>query len=221
MVRGVIFDMDGVIMDSMPSHFEAWAEAFRQKNITVSKLDIYKREGEQGRITAKEILEKNHQSSSSENIRKLLSAKERIFNGLSRADFFPHAENCVTQFFQKGLLLGLVTGTSRPEVEKLLPKTFRKYFHVIVTGTDVSFGKPHPEPYQKAVKALDLPAREIVVIENAPYGIRSAKQAGLSCIALTTSLPARYLANADWIKDTLSEAKSLIHDLQKRTPRPT
>jgi beta-phosphoglucomutase len=80
-----------------------------------------------------------------------------------------------------------------------MPESLLRTFDAIVTGNDVTQGKPHPEPFLRALKILKVPAGEAVVIENAPFGIRAAKEAGLFCIALETSLPRRYLSQADAI----------------------
>ena len=95
-------------------------------------------------------------------------------------------------------------------MEKILPLSIRRLFDIIVTGDEVWKSKPHPEPFLKAVKMLKLDRREVVVIENAPFGIQSAKKAGLYCIALETSLPRRYLTGADII---ISSFRELAHFL--------
>jgi beta-phosphoglucomutase len=71
-------------------------------------------------------------------------------------------------------------------------------------------GKPHPEPYLKAAKALGVKPSECAVIENAPYGVASAKKAGMFCIAITSSLPKEYLKRADVVVDSLAEARIFI-----------
>ena len=76
---------------------------------------------------------------------------------------------------------------------------------MIVAGNEVKQGKPHPEPYLKSLQKLKIKASEAVVIENAPFGIRSAKQAGLKCLALETSLPKQYLREADMIFSSIKE----------------
>ena len=80
----------------------------------------------------------------------------------------------------------------------------------MVCGDHVKKGKPHPEPYLRAAKILDLRPQECTVIENAPYGIESAKRAGMFCIALTTSLPQAYLKKADMIVDRLEDITGII-----------
>ena len=79
-----------------------------------------------------------------------------------------------------------------------------------VCGCDVQNGKPHPEPYLKALTKLNVSPKEAVVFENAPFGIRSAKAAGLFCIALETSLPASYLKGADAIFSSFKAIESKV-----------
>ncbi|MFA5085351.1 MAG: HAD family phosphatase, partial [Candidatus Omnitrophota bacterium] len=111
---------------------------------------------------------------------------------------------------KRGYALGMVTGTTKDGIKEILPKGIEKLFDFIVTGDCVKKGKPHPEPYLRAVKGLKLKPSECVVIENAPYGVLSAKRAGTFCIALTSSLPQEYLKKADIIADNFDEISAMI-----------
>ena len=73
------------------------------------------------------------------------------------------------------------------EVKKILPSELFNRFEAVVSGSDVTNGKPHPEPYLKALKKLELAPQHAVVVENAPFGIASAKAAKLQCLAIETS----------------------------------
>ena len=95
-------------------------------------------------------------------------------------------------------------------MKRILPKYLRDLFSVIVTGDDVKRGKPHPEPYLKALKKLKLKAKDVVVIENAPFGIDSARRARLMCLALSTSLPKTYLKDADFIFPSFKALRSKV-----------
>ena len=88
----------------------------------------------------------------------------------------------------------------------LLPRFEGRLF----TAGEVSRGKPHPEPYLKSLKDLSIKANQAVVIENAPFGIRSAKGAGIQCLALQTSLPKSYLLEADAIYSSISQLQSSV-----------
>ena len=111
---------------------------------------------------------------------------------------------------EKGYKLGLVTGTNSSRVRKILTAGLLELFDSIVTGDDVKKGKPHPEPYLNAAKMLGVAPGKCVVIENAPYGIESAKRADMFCVAITTSLPIEYLKRADKIIDKLEQLSSII-----------
>ena len=116
----------------------------------------------------------------------------------------------IKKFYAQGFKLALVTGTSRHEAQKLLPKDLWDCFDVTVCGCDVQNGKPHPEPYLKAIAKLNVALMKALVFENAPFGIRSAKAAGLFCLALETSLPSSYLKDADAIFSSFKEIKSKV-----------
>lgn len=198
-LKAVIFDMDGVITDTMPYHFRAWKKTFIDEGIPATKYEIYRREGQKGIVSVQEIFAEYGKPFSLELGREILARKEILFKKIVRRRFIVGARSFVRLLTGKRIPLALVTGTSRHEVEKTLPRALLKSFSVIVSGTDVKNGKPHPEPYRKAIKALNVSKREVVVIENAPFGIRSAKAAELACFAIETSLPKKYLRQADHV----------------------
>ena len=96
------------------------------------------------------------------------------------------------------------------ELNKILPVRIKDLFATIVTGEMVKLGKPHPAPYLKAAELLKLEPEQCLVVENAPLGIKSAKAAGMFCLAITTSLPKSYLKRADIIVDRLEEITGVI-----------
>ena len=208
--RAIIFDMDGVITNTMPYHFDAWLQIFKTAGIKVNCYDVYKREGQDGLSSIKEIFKEHNISFSLKLAKGLLRRKETLFKKTVKIKFIKGARPFIRRLKRHKLRLGLVTGTSRQEMEKILPLAIRRLFNVVVTGDEVWKSKPHPEPFLKALKMLKLNRREVIVIENAPFGIRSAKKAGLYCIALETSLPRRYLSGADVI---ISSFRELAHFL--------
>lgn len=200
-IRAVIFDMDGVITHTMPYHYRIWKKIFHREGLPVSRYEVYSREGQKGLDSVLELFAKYGRTISRKQAQALLAEKETLFKETARTRFVPGSRSFVKKCRAQGFSLALVTGTSRDELCQILPKKIADLFHVIVTGSDVRRGKPHPEPYQKALKLLKADARESVVIENAPFGITSALQAGIFCVALRTSLPASYLKEADKIAD--------------------
>ncbi len=206
-VKAVIFDMDGVITDTMPYHFRAWKKIFGRAGISATKCAIYLREGQPGRVTIKEISREQGVPYDEAKARKMLAAKERLFKRTVRRRFVAGSRGFLHYLKREGFRLALVTGTARHEVHHLMPDRLLKMFDAIVTGTDVRHGKPHPEPYLKALKKLGLPASQAVVIENAPFGVHAAKRAGLRCLAVETSLPRKYLQDAQAVFPSFRELR--------------
>ena len=214
--KAILFDMDGVIVHTMPDHFRAWQETLQSVGIEVDRFEIYAREGEQGMMTLSGILARHGKELTKEEKQHLLQQKESLFKRIVSPSLFPGIENLIEEARQRGYRLALVTGTSKNEVESILPRRLSSLFEVIVTGDSISRGKPAPDPYLKALDSLGIKAEEAFVIENAPYGIQSAKSAGLFCIAVTTSLPEEYLHDADIILGSVEEVRELLSALSPR-----
>ena len=198
--------MDGVITDTMPVHCATWKTVFFKYGIHVTSEDIYSREGQKGIDSIKEIFAL-YNKPLTEDPHLILKEKEKLFQKRLRRKFIPGTRSLLRSLTRQKFLLALVTGTSRAEMQKLLPESIFTLFHVSVCGCDVRQGKPHPEPYEKALRFLSLSSKDAVVIENAPFGVRSAKRAGLMCLAVATSLPASYLHEADWVVGNIRELK--------------
>jgi len=209
-VKAVIFDMDGVITNTMPDHYRAWKEVLRWNNIHVTHYDIYSREGQPGEEALKEIYQKYCIPYREEVGVKILSEKEEYFKKTVKQRFIAGSRTLLKKLHKLNLRLALVTGTARQELHRILPDHLYRLFSVTVTGNDVKFGKPHPEPFERAIQNLGISAEEAVVIENAPYGIRSAKAAGLKCFALETSLPKEYLSHADVVFQSIKDLNNKI-----------
>jgi len=205
-----IFDMDGIIVDSMPYHFISWHEALKSFGVSVSCLDVYLKEGEKWQNSVVSFLRKENIKPTKRNLKKIFSIHEKVFKKLFRRAIFKGAPELLKELKKKGFKLGLVTGTNSTRVKKIISAELAGIFDTIVTGDEVEKSKPHPEPYLKAAKQLGILPRNCVVIENAPYGVESAKKAGMFCIAVATSLPKEYLKRADLVIDKLQQISSVI-----------
>jgi beta-phosphoglucomutase len=197
--RLVIFDMDGVITNTMPYHFDAWLSTMARAGIKVNCYDIYEREGQDGLTSVRELFGKYKVPFNLVEAKRILSDKEELFKRIVKKKFVKGSRPFIRLLKKRKFLLALVTGTSRHEVRHVLPEGIFDAFDAVITGSDVVRGKPYPEPFLRALQRLGVPAHDAAVIENAPFGIRSAKAAGLYCIALETSLPRRFLTEADAI----------------------
>jgi len=208
--KAIIFDMDGVIVDSMPYHLLAWHEALRPLGVRVSCFDVYAREGERWDKSLKDFLRQAKIEPTKAVLKKIFLRRKKIFRKYFKRFIFKGTEEFLHCLKKKGYLLGLVTGTPAVEVNRILPKKIKNLFDCVVAGDMVKNGKPHPEPYLKAAKDLSLTPRECVVVENAPLGIKSAKRAGMFCVAITTSLPREYLKAADIVVNALEDITGVI-----------
>jgi len=206
-MKAVIFDMDGVLLDSMPYHAQAWQEVFEPLGVFVSAHEVYAREGENWRKSTRDFLRVGKYTPTPALVTKVFKKRGVIFKDIFKPKVFPGARGLLTMLKRKDLELALVTATPKADVYSMLPKSMLRLFDVLVCGGDTKRGKPYPDPYIKALKRLKIPPRDIVVVENAPYGIQSCKAAGLKCIAVATSLPKKYLTQADKVFDSLREVR--------------
>lgn len=208
--HAIIFDLDGVIVDSMPYHFIAWYESLQPFDVRVSCFDVFAQEGERWDKSVTFFLKRAGIQPTASVLRKIFLRRQKVFKKNFKRFIFKDAPELLRCLHKQGFPLALVTGTPYAEVIRILPKNLRSLFSVIISGDCVKKGKPHPEPYLKAAERLDICADHCIVIENAPYGIASAKAAGMFCIAVSTSLPASYLAKADRIVDSLDKIPALL-----------
>jgi beta-phosphoglucomutase len=193
----VVFDMDGIVTNSMPWHYDCWKAIFRKYGVDVSKEDVYKREGEKGLVSILNIFADKGLPVTEEQSLAMLNEKEEMFKDRAHINIFDGMEMFINRLTGNGTSTALVTGTSYSEMKKLLPPDIYNLFSVIVTGDMLERGKPNPDPYLLAIFKLGINPDEMIVIENAPLGIKSAKSAGLFTVAIETSLESNFLKEAD------------------------
>jgi len=209
-VKTIIFDMDGVITNTMPDHFHAWKVILAKENIPISHYDIYSREGQPGLQSVREFFAEQNRTFDINKAKQILLDKENYFKKILKMRYITGARRFIRHLHAQGFTLALVTGTARHELDRMLPESIQKLFTVKVTGNDVKHGKPHPEPFLRALKQLKMKSKDGVVIENAPFGIQAAKAAGLQCLAVETSLPRKHLRQADAVFKTIKELEEKV-----------
>lgn len=202
--------MDGVLLDSMGYHVQAWQKTFKALGLNIPSREIYSREGEDWRKSTRDFLRMGGYRPTTSKVNKVFKERSRIFKEIFTPSIFKGAKGLLGSLKKKNLRLGLVTATPKVDVERMLEPSIIELFDVTVCGGDTKRGKPHPEPYLKALKRLKVKPEEVLVVENAPYGITSCRLAGIRCIAVASSLPGKYLKGADIIVGSLKEVKDVL-----------
>jgi beta-phosphoglucomutase len=197
--QAMIFDMDGVVLDSPPMHLLTWQQTLAPLGIELTAADGYPFEGLPTEITAQCLTERFlGEACSDEEARRLASVKRALFRDIFEPTLVQGILPLLHDLRGRGYRLGLVTGSARSVVdESLAPTGVLEFFEIVITGDEVARGKPDPEPYSSAAAGLGFTPSQCLAVENAPLGIRSAKAAGLGCIAIETTLPAGQLSQAD------------------------
>lgn len=203
---GIIFDMDGVLVDSARPHFESWRLLGEELGRTVTDEAFLRTFG----LRNQEVIAQLFGEFAPATVARLADRKEEIYRDLIRHDV-PVMEG-VVDFVRACRAEGfkLAVGSSGPPenvtlVLECMGLTFD--FDACVTGRDVTHGKPHPEVFQKAADRLGLPASSCAVIEDAPAGIEAALAAGMVAVGLSGSHPADSLRRADRIVASFRDLK--------------
>lgn len=213
MIQAVLFDYDGVLVNSMPSHVRAWQHVFKGYGFDVEPEEVLLAEGSPAPDLAREICSRRNLSLTGEEIRNLVVKKQTFYRQVTTARVQDGAEALLSALLEAGKQLALVTGSERENIEQTLPKKFTQLFDAIVTGDDVQNGKPAPEPYLKAAEKIGLKPAKCLVIENAPYGIEAARRAGMAVVALTTTLKRHQIPGANWYADDLQDLRSRLDEI--------
>ena len=210
--KAVLFDMDGVLYDSMPNHAIAWQQSMAQFGIEMTADDAYATEGARGVDTILKMVKHQQDREIDEaEAQQMYDVKSRIFHELPEAPVMPGILDLMHQIQNDGIQIGVVTGSGQKPLIKRILKDFGAFVDEahITTAYDVRRGKPKPDPYLKGLrKAGNLQPYEAFVVENAPLGIRAGVAAKIFTIAVNTGpLPAQTLldANADLLFPSMTD----------------
>ena len=210
--KAVLFDMDGVLYDSMPNHAIAWQQSMAQFGIKMTADDAYATEGARGVDTIRKMVMRQQGREIDEaEAQRMYDVKSRIFHELPEAPVMPGILELMHQIQDDGIQIGVVTGSGQKPLIRRILKDFGSFVDEahITTAYDVRRGKPNPDPYLKGLmKAGNLQPYEAIVVENAPLGIRAGVAAKIFTVAVNTGpLAVQTLldANADLLFPTMSD----------------
>lgn len=210
--KAVLFDMDGVLYNSMPNHAVAWQRSMSEFGINMTAHDAYATEGARGIDTIRMMVQQQQgRDISEEEAQRMYDRKTAIFHEMPEAPIFDGVKPLMQAITESGMTVGIVTGSGQRPLIKRLIDDFGEFLDEdhIVTAYDVKHGKPAPDPYLMGLqKAGNLKPCEGIVVENAPLGVRAGAAAQCFTIAVNSGpLPDKVLwqAGADILFGKMTE----------------
>lgn len=216
MLRALIFDFNGIIVDDEPIHFELFRRVLAEEGIELTEQDYYARYlgfDDRGAFTAAYL--EHSQSLDEQLLARLIDRKAIYYQNEIRNNvrIFPGVESLVADLARQ-FPLAVASGALRHEIETILSAAgLLKHFTVVISAEDVNRGKPEPEIFLKALARLNtqfengpaITAADCLVIEDSKEGIRGARRAGMKCLAVSNSHPAELLHEANTVVRSLEE----------------
>lgn len=209
-IKGIIYDLDGVVLDSEYYHWQGWVVALKEYGIELSKETYLKYAGKREDIIDGEMIKDfnlniepgGHLLQRKKEVTKEFNIKNKIAPmnyARESLDFFTNDKR-----FKVALCAG---GFKEETLIKLENNDFLKYFPIIVAGSEVKRGKPNPDIYLLAVERLGLKPEECLAFEDTQYGLAAAKAAGVYCFAVPNEYSAQQdFSKADKVISSLKEA---------------
>jgi len=183
----VIFDLDGVLVNSMPTHFQTWKAAFAKiAGLEINERDIYLIEGMRGMELIEKIFEEKNFSNRSL-ARRVHDEKSRIFKAIRSCEPFEDVREMIRDM---ECTMAVVSGSTKNDVETILEEAFGKdRFDVIISADNIEKGKPDPSAFLEALRLMKVRPKDAAVVENAPLGVKAANSAGISCYVALNNTP--------------------------------
>jgi beta-phosphoglucomutase len=209
-ISAIVFDFDGVLVDSEPLHLRSYQEVLEPLGLSLPREQYYSSYlGYDDAGVFKAIAEARSWPLDEQKLRALIDEKCRVFEALKAEGsgnmLYPGATDCVARL-AAAWPLGIASGATRSEIESTLQGSgLNRYFRFIVAAGETTAGKPAPDPYRQAAKLHGQSPESCVAIEDSRWGIESAKSAGLWCVGITHTYPVPELLEADGIVSSLAE----------------
>jgi beta-phosphoglucomutase family hydrolase len=203
-INAVLWDMDGVLVDSGELHYQAWLKTLTALSIPFDREKFQQTFGmnNQGILTT--LLGKPPDADFLEMVsnRKETLFRQHIHGHLH---LLPGVLEWLTQLSEKGVLQAVASSAPQENIEVIVDDlNIRDYFSALVSGYSLP-GKPDPAVFLEAARQLGVEPRQCVVLEDAMAGVEAARNAGMQCIAVSTTNPKSALSAADIVVDSLEE----------------
>jgi len=208
MIEAVLWDLDGVLVDTARFHYQAWCQLLSELSRGLSEEEFRRTFGLRNDLILRDMLGEV----SAEEVKRLSERKEALFrqHAAGRVTPLPGAVELVRHGRDGGRRTALVTSTPRANIDFVLEQVgLTGAFDTIVAAEDVLRGKPDPEGFLLAAHRLGVAPERCLVIEDAPGGIEAARRAGMRSLAVTNTRPRKELTAADAVVDSLNDAAAL------------
>lgn len=212
----VIWDMDGVLVDSASYHIIAWQRVFHKKGVRFTQEDFRRNFGQRNDTIIRNTLGKQV---TQDEIDAIATEKEATFRKVAGQKIkpFPGVFKLLRSLPEHGFRMALVSSAPRENVTLITGVLgIDNYFQSIITSEDVTEGKPSPQGFLLAAQRLGVEPERCIVIEDAVAGVAAAKRAGMCCLAVTNTHPRESLKAADLTVDTLEAVT--VKDLERLLP---
>lgn len=206
--KGVIFDLDGVLVDTGWAHKQSWYDLAEKEGFRMSDEFFYSTFGMQNYQIVTMLLGRDV---AADKVNLLSQWKEQRYRELisDKLALPKGAKRLLDELKNRGFLLAVGSSAPTANLNLVLERLgLQDYFDACVTGEEVVEGKPAPETFLKAAQKLSLPPHRCVVVEDAVQGVEAGKAAGMPVVALTTTRNRVALAAADIVADSLGELKA-------------
>ena len=209
-VDAVLFDWDGVLVDSSRNYFRAYQLVLEEIGVVTTPREIYLREGQPTPQVIAAICAERGITITDAHLSALVQRRREYDRALGPRSFYPGMLLLLQRLCQSQRKRAMVTGSSRKSVEAVLAAEEAKYFDAIITADDVTRAKPDPEPFLKGAEMLGVEPSRCMVVENAPFGVLAGKAAGCRVIAICTTLEAQDLSGAEWVVRNHEQLQTLL-----------
>lgn len=213
-----LFDMDGVLYNSMPNHVIAYQQSLQKFGYDMPREVVYLCEGMKGPVTMRDFVTEHYgRAITMEEAEEMYAEKCRVFQSMPKAEKIEGVEHLMRTMKDAGWQICVVTGSGQLSLLDRLVHDFPGLIDLdhIICSKDYANGKPAPDPYLMGLQRCNAKAEETVIVENAPLGVRAGKAAGIFTLAVNTGpLPESHFieAGADKIFTSMREAeKYLFH----------
>jgi HAD superfamily hydrolase (TIGR01509 family) len=209
----VLFDLDGVLIDTTDLHYRVWDEFARSRGFIPSRQQLLATNGRRADETIRLWMGSNL---TNEQVAAITAEREAYFNRLlaiERVPGVPGAAEFVAALVDARVPIGVATSATPENAALSLSRVgLENVFGAVVTAADVTHGKPDPEPYLKLAARLGFMAADCLVIEDSVSGIRAAKASGAKCLALATTFPMTQLAaeTPDWLVNGFADLPAMV-----------